>query len=134
MVAMGILHVVLPGPFVKIMPAWLPAPLTLVFVSGFFEAWGGIGLLVARARRPASLGLVLLYLAVFPANINMALHPEISAGWGVPGWLLWARLPLQAVFIAWALWVGTDKEGLGRAGFFESASPESSGSPVQSQS
>ncbi len=103
MVGVGILHFALPGAFVRMVPPPLPAPLALVLVSGVFEALGGIGLLVPRVRRAASVGLVLLYLAVFPANIHMALHPE---AYGVPGWALWARLPLQAVFIAWALWVG----------------------------
>jgi uncharacterized membrane protein len=103
MVAMGILHFAMPGPFVRIVPAALPAPLALVLVSGVFEVLGGIGLLVPRVRRAASVGLVLLYLAVFPANINMTMHPE---AFGVPAWALWARLPLQALFIAWALWTG----------------------------
>ena len=106
MLGMGILHFLIPGPFVRIVPSALPAPLVLVLVSGVFEMLGGIGLLVPRVRRAASFGLVLLYLAVFPANVNMALHPEISAGYRIPDWSLWARLPLQAVFIAWALWVG----------------------------
>jgi uncharacterized membrane protein len=106
MVGIGILHFLVPTPFVRIVPSALPDPLLLVIVSGFFEVAGGVGLLVARVRRAASIGLVLLYLAVFPANINMALHPEISAAFGIPLWSLWARLPLQAVFIAWALWVG----------------------------
>lgn len=106
MMSIGALHFVVPGPFVKIVPSALPAPLALVLVSGFFEMLGGAGLLVPRVRRAASIGLVLLYLAVFPANINMTMHPEISAPYGIPLWSLWARLPLQAVFIAWALWVG----------------------------
>lgn len=108
MMAMGVLHFAVPGPFVRIIPPALPQPLVLVLVSGFFEAVGGAGLLVPRVRRAASVGLVLLYLAVFPANVNMALHPEITAAYGIPMWSLWARLPLQAVFIAWAWWVGGD--------------------------
>jgi uncharacterized membrane protein len=75
-----------------------------VLISGFFEVLGGVGLLLARTRRAASYGLVLLYLAVFPANINMVVHPEL--GRGLPEWSLWARLPLQFVLIAWALWAG----------------------------
>lgn len=104
MIAVGVLHLVIPGWFVSIVPAALPAPLVLVVVSGIFEVLGGIGLLVPRTRRAASIGLVVLYVAVFPANINMVVHPAL--GHGVPEWLLWARLPLQAVFIAWALLVG----------------------------
>ncbi|MGH7438363.1 MAG: DoxX family protein, partial [Polyangiaceae bacterium] len=76
MMGIGVLHFAVPGPFVKIVPSFLPAPLVLVLVSGFFEVLGGAGLLVPRARRAASVGLVLLYLAVFPANINMTMHPE----------------------------------------------------------
>jgi len=106
MVGIGALHLALPAPFVSIVPAALPVPYLLVLVSGFFEMLGGVGLLVPRARRAASYGLVLLYLAVFPANINMVLHPEL--GRGIPEWSLWARLPLQFVLIAWALWVGRE--------------------------
>jgi uncharacterized membrane protein len=106
MIGIGVLHFAAPEPFVSIVPEVLPAKLALVKISGFFEILGGIGLLVPPARRAASLGLVALYLAVFPANINMVLYPEL--GRGIPVALLWARLPLQAVFIAWALWVGRD--------------------------
>jgi uncharacterized membrane protein len=108
MIGIGVLHFAVPRPFVSIVPSALPAPLALVLISGVFEVLGGVGLLVPRVRRAASVGLVLLYLAVFPANINMTLHPEISAGLGIPAWALWARLPFQAVLIAWALWVGGD--------------------------
>lgn len=107
MMGVGFIHFASPGLFVAIMPPWLPAPLALVYVSGFFEILGGIGLLLPWARRAASVGLVALYVAVFPANVNMALHPgTIEGAQGIPAALLWLRLPLQAVFIAWALWVG----------------------------
>ncbi len=109
MIAIGLAHFVFPRLFVGIVPAWLPAPLLLVLVSGFFEVLGGAGLFVPRARRAASLGLVLLYLSVFPANVNMVMHPELGAG--IPVWALWARLPFQALFIAWALWVGRHVPG-----------------------
>jgi uncharacterized membrane protein len=104
MMGVGVLHFATPTFFVSIVPAALPNPYLLVLVSGFFEVLGGAGLLVPRVRRTASIGLVLLYIAVFPANINMVIHPEL--GHGIAPWLLWARLPLQFVFIAWALWVG----------------------------
>jgi uncharacterized membrane protein len=104
MIAIGIGHFARPQAFVGIVPAFLPAPLLLVLVSGFFEVLGGAGLLVPRGRRAASVGLVLLYVAVFPANINMVVHPEL--GGGAPVWALWLRLPFQALFIAWALWAG----------------------------
>jgi uncharacterized membrane protein len=85
-------------------PNYLPAHALLVEVSGAFEVAGGVGLLVPRTRAAASCGLVALYVAVFPANVNMVVHSEL--GGAVPVWALWARLPLQAVLIAWALWCG----------------------------
>jgi len=108
MIAIGIAHFVAPEGFVQIVPAWLPAPLMLVFVSGFFEILGGAGLLFAAVRRHASWGLVALYVAVFPANINMAIHDIQPAGMHVPAWAQWARLPLQVGLILWALWVGRE--------------------------
>jgi uncharacterized membrane protein len=104
MVAVGVQHFARPEFFVRIVPAWLPAHLLLVQISGFFEVLGGVGLLVPRVRRPASIGLIALYISVFPANVNMVVHPEL--GGGIATWLLWARLPLQAVLIALAWWVG----------------------------
>jgi uncharacterized membrane protein len=109
MVGIGVLHFVTPAPFVKIVPPWLPAPLALVYVSGVFEIAGGVGLLVARTRRLASLGLIALYVAVFPANIHMAIHQISLTDEPMPTWVPWARLPFQIVFIAWAWWVGRER-------------------------
>ena len=105
MMGVGIDHFVNPEPFVRIVPAVLPAPLALVYVSGFFEFLGGAGLLVPRVRRAAAWGLIALYVAVFPANINMTIHQiPLEPGHPIPPVLLWLRLPLQAVLIAWAWW------------------------------
>jgi uncharacterized membrane protein len=106
MVLVGVLHFATPQFFVNIVPGYLPAHAALVMVSGVFEVLGGLGLLVRRVRRAASFGLVALYVAVFPANVNMVVHPEL--GGSTPAWVLWARLPLQGVLIALALWVGRD--------------------------
>lgn len=103
MIAMGILHFIKPEPFVHIVPTWLPAPLALVYISGVAELAGGLGLLWSRTRALAAWGLVLLYIAVFPANINMALHPELAPE--APVWGLWARLPLQIALVALAVWM-----------------------------
>jgi uncharacterized membrane protein len=105
MIGIGIGHFANPTPFVRIVPAALPAPLLLVYVSGFFEILGGAGLLIPRIRRQAAWGLVLLYVAVFPANINMAVnHIPLEEGHPIPTPALWIRLPLQFVLIAWAWW------------------------------
>ena len=105
MVAVGILHFASPSGFVKIVPAWLPAPLFLVLLSGFFEIAGGIGLFARRFHRAAAFGLIALYIAVFPANINMAIHDIQPVGAHIPVVLLWLRLPFQAAFIALAWWL-----------------------------
>ncbi len=106
MIAVGIDHFVDPAPFVKIVPAMLPAPLILVYVSGFFEALGGAGLLVPRVRKAAGWGLVALYVSVFPANVNMAIHHiSLDDAHPLPPVALWLRLPLQAVLIGLAYWV-----------------------------
>jgi uncharacterized membrane protein len=105
MVAIGVLHFVRPSGFVAIVPAWLPAPLFLVLLSGFFEVLGGLGLFVRRAHRLAAWGLIALYVAVFPANINMAVHGIQPDGMHIPTAILWARLPFQALFIWLAWWL-----------------------------
>jgi uncharacterized membrane protein len=106
MVAIGVLHFVAPANFVRIVPAWLPHPLLLVHVSGVAEIAGGVGIVCPwpRLRRAAAWGLVLLYVAVFPANINQAVNQIQFEGQSAPGWLFWLRLPFQALFIAWAHW------------------------------
>ena len=107
MMIVGVLHFASPDGFVRIVPDFLPAHLGLVYVSGVFEILGGVGLLVRRTRRAASIGLVALYVAVFPANVNMALHHiSLDGVTQLPTAALWLRLPLQAVLIALALWVG----------------------------
>lgn len=105
MIGVGVLHFANPAPFVRIVPDWLPAPEALVYVSGFFEVLGGVGVLLPATRRWAAWGLVALYVAVFPANIHMAIHEiQLEPGGDMPVWAMWARLPLQVVLIAWAWW------------------------------
>lgn len=103
-VVAGVLHFTRPSSYLPIIPPWLPAPRTLVLVSGAAEVAGGIGVLLPPpVRRWAGWGLVLLLVAVFPANVYMATEGiGLDGSWGRT--LLWLRLPLQAVLIAWALW------------------------------
>jgi uncharacterized membrane protein len=104
MVVVGIIHFVVPDPFVKIVPDYLPYHLELVYISGFFEILGGIGLLVPPVSQAAAWGLILLFIAVFPANINMAVNAIDLPNIPDSDLLRWGRLPLQAVLIAWAWW------------------------------
>lgn len=99
----GSLHFVKPDAYARIVPPGFPLPRLLVAISGVAEIVGGIGLLVPWLRRAAGCGLILLLIAVFPANLYMALTPTRFSF--VPPWLLWARLPLQVVIIVWVWWV-----------------------------
>jgi uncharacterized membrane protein len=103
MLAAGTFHFAHPEPFVAIVPDYLPHPLALVYVSGCFEILGGLGLLIPRVSRQAAWGLIALFVAVFPANVNMALH-QLPIGGEVHPIGNWLRLPLQAVLIVWAYW------------------------------
>jgi uncharacterized membrane protein len=104
----GVLHFVKPGWYEAIMPEYLPAHRELVYASGVAEIAGGLGTLHPRTRRVASWWSIATLVAVFPANVDMALHPEQYKD--VPGGTaaLYARLPLQGLFIAWAYAAGRD--------------------------
>jgi uncharacterized membrane protein len=103
-VGMGVLHFVVTDVFVSVMPAYVPYHREMVWLSGLFEIGLGLAVLPERTRPWAGLGLVLLLIAVFPANVNMALH-DVPPESPPPRWLMWGRLPLQALLIAWAWWV-----------------------------
>ena len=102
----GISHFLNPGPFVGIMPPYLPWHLELVYVSGFFEVLGGVGLLIPKLRRPAAWGLLALLVAVFPANIHMLVNEVYIEGMPQESWLLWVRMPFQLIFAAGVAWTG----------------------------
>jgi uncharacterized membrane protein len=99
-VVAGVAHFVITRNYVRIMPDYLPAHRELVLISGAAEIAGGLGVLIPATRRPAAWGIVILLIAVMPANIWMAQHPDLTPG--VPPWLLWLRLPLQIPLIWWA--------------------------------
>ena len=100
-VAAGTMHFLSPAAYLHIMPPYLPNPLSLVYLSGLGEVVGGLGLLFPGLRKIAGYGLIALLIAVFPANILMAWNHISPIGVNLPAWLLWLRLPLQALLIAW---------------------------------
>jgi len=106
-IAAGINHFVTPDMYVKIMPEYLPWPLALVYVSGFFEVLGGVGVAIPRLRRAAGWGLIALLVAVFPANVHMMIHANQFPN--IPFWALVARLPLQGLLIAWIWWAAVKR-------------------------
>jgi uncharacterized membrane protein len=105
----GVLHFVIPRSYEAMMPPSLPAHREAVIVSGLAEIAGGAAVLPPRTRRFARWWLLGLLVAVFPANVHMALNPEQVRGLDlnrVPRWALWARLPLQPLAMAW-VWRAT---------------------------
>jgi uncharacterized membrane protein len=98
----GMFHFLKPHLYLQIMPPYFPAPQLLVAVSGVAEIAGGIGLLIHPLRRSAGWGLIALLIAVFPANVYMVQYP---GQFHYAAWILWARLPLQGVLIAWVWFV-----------------------------
>jgi|SRR5579863_31837 len=102
----GAMHFIRPKLYRQIVPPYLPAPDALVYISGVAEAGGGLGLMVPSWRGRARWLLVATLLAIFPANVHMAQHPEQYPK--IPGGerSLKVRLPFQALFIAWVLAAG----------------------------
>ena len=107
----GTIHLRNPELFLPVMPPWIPFHLACIRISGVFELLGGVGLLVGLLipARPIQLltgwGLALLLVAVFPANIYMAVAHVKVHGFPSQPWMGWARLPLQPLLIVAALWV-----------------------------
>lgn len=97
----GVMHFVIPASYVGIMPPWLPWHRELVYLSGVAEIAGGLGLLIGRTRRAAGIGLVLLLLAVWPANLQMLLDARATGASPAYQAVLWLRLPLQLVLVWW---------------------------------
>lgn len=98
-VAAGIMHFVSPVFFLKIVPPYLPYPAFLVAASGVAEVVLGAMLFFPATRIWAAWGIILLLVAVFPANLYMAYGAQFQ---GIPPWIRWGRLPLQLVLIWWA--------------------------------
>lgn len=96
----GIIHFLKPKIFLKIMPPYIPYPLQMVYLSGLAEIICGLLLLFPETQKIGAILSIALFIAVFPANIEMAKkfyqmsHPYL--------WLALARLPLQLVLIWWA--------------------------------
>lgn len=108
-VVAGVTHFVVPELYVQIVPPQLPFPLVLVYMSGIAEVVLGAGLLLERLRRLAAWGIIVLMIAVFPANVYMATSDVViqgaPGGMGDPSeFTRWFRLPLQVVLLAWAWW------------------------------
>ena len=83
-------------------PTFMPNARLLVLLSGIAEISLGVGLLFPITQTWAAWGLILLLIAIFPANINVAVHKLPPPG-GLPAkpWYVWSRLLFQPVYILW---------------------------------
>lgn len=102
-VVAGANHFINAAFYLPMMPPYLPNHGALVYLSGLAEIVLGVAVLVPASRRLAAWGIILLLIAIFPANVHIALHdvPVFGATHGLGVWN-WVRLPLQGVLIAWA--------------------------------
>jgi len=102
--------------YLPMMPPYIPFHRAMIAISGAAEMAGGVGILIPATRRAAAWGLVLLLVAIFPANLHIALHDVPlfgrSEGFGVWNWV---RLPFQGVLIVWAWWYTRDDRRAGAA-------------------
>lgn len=108
--AAGLAHLVAPGPFLLIMPGWVPAPEAVVLWTGVAELLGAAGLIVPRSRKAAAWGLAAYTVCVFPANINHAwidlTGPAGADGLSLPPAYHVPRLLFQPVTVWWCLFAG----------------------------
>jgi len=98
----GINHFWHPGFYLNIMPPYLPWHEALVYLSGVSEIVLGLLIFSPRYRSLAAWGIIAMLIAFMPVHIHMVMNPHLYSD--VPEYVLWLRLPLQAVLIAWAYW------------------------------
>jgi uncharacterized membrane protein len=100
----GVAHLAMPTPFLQHLPPWTPAAEAVILVTGLIEIALGAALLLRQPwRQRAGLALAAYLVAVFPGNLYVAVA-DVEVDGQPGGWYPWLRLPLQALFIGWALW------------------------------
>jgi uncharacterized membrane protein len=104
-VIVGIKHFIDPNYFLAIVPPYLPYHLELVYISGVFEIAFGLMILIPKYRYWGSIGLILLLVAVFPANIYLAQSTQAQEAIGATQDIATWRLPVQGIFIWIAYWI-----------------------------
>ena len=101
----GIKHFIEPDYFLSIIPPYLPFHIELVYISGFFEILFGLMILFPKYRYYGAIGLILLLIAVFPANIYLAQSKEAQEAIGTSQQIAIWRLPIQGILIWIAYWI-----------------------------
>ncbi len=112
MIVAGVKHFTDPEPFERIVPDFLPYHWSLVYSSGFLEVLAGVGLLIPQWSQAAAWTLVVLYIVVFPANLYQAIHNMDVPALPHDPPLIWLRLPMQALLVAWAWWFTRDDDAI----------------------
>lgn len=103
----GMLHLIVPGPFVSIVPNWVPLPATVVTATGFAEIAGAVGLAqpwFPTLRKAAAWGLAVYALCVWPANVQHMMLDLSDTGQGLGLGYHVPRLAFQPILIWWPLW------------------------------
>lgn len=107
LITMGLLHFAVPKPFDGIVPRWMPGSRRgWTYLSGVAEIGVGVAVTRTGTRRAGGLAAAALFLAVFPANVQMALESGHRSA--LYRTIVWARLPLQLPLIRWALRASRD--------------------------
>jgi uncharacterized membrane protein len=106
----GFFHFLMPATFMKLMPPFIPEPLLMIYLSGIFEILGGIGLILSKTKTWAGYGLILLLLAVFPANIYVAWENVQLGGFMNYPVYQWFRVVLQFALIGWVYWTAGGRD------------------------
>src|SRR5689334_16508446 len=104
MVGAGVNHFLDPATYLAMTPRWLPAPEFRVYFSGIAEIAGGIGLIFPQTRKLAGWFLIATYIALMPATIKMAIEGLPFGTHHIPSGVLWGRIPVQVLLMAWAFW------------------------------
>lgn len=104
-VVAGLLHFIIPEFYLAMMPPFLPFQQFLIIFSGIAEVAGAIGIQIPRLRKLAGIGLIVLLVGIFPANIYVAVANPIIPNLEYSVSSMWLRLLLQPIFIVWVWWV-----------------------------
>ena len=105
----GVSHFTNPASFIEMMPPFIPAHAEMVVISGIAEIAGAVGLMIRATRKAAGIGLIALLIAVFPANVYVAIAGKTVDGLPTVNWYYWARLPFQFVYIVWIYWFAVER-------------------------
>jgi uncharacterized membrane protein len=113
-----------PEGLLQMIPEGLPFRREALYLSGLFEALGGLGLLVPRLRSLAGWGLATLMVVVFPANVNVAINGLQIEGFQGAAIYQWLRLPVQIVLIWLTLWASRPERSDGNRRAAQTSAPE----------